>query len=114
MTLTKIYITPISQLLLFAFFILLVVATNVATFAAIQMTQLNYFTFLFLIGLNLLLLFYTFYFYKMDKDNTYIYLIEMIILCELMYSLYIKNIYIKNNEIQEELKDKDIIEDITC
>jgi hypothetical protein len=83
MTLTKIYITPISQLLLFAFFILLVVATNAATFAAIKMTNLNYLVFILLIGLNLLLLFYTFSFYKMDKDKTYIYLIEMIILCEL-------------------------------
>ena len=114
MTLTKIYITPISQLLLFSFFILLVVATNVATFVAIKMSQLNYLVFILLIGLNFLLLFYTFSFYKMDKDNTYIYLIEMIILCELMYSLYIKNIYIKDNEIQEELKDKNIIEKIIC
>ena len=111
---TKIYITPICQILIFSAFILLVVATNTATFAAIKMSQLNYLALIFLLGINSLIILCTFFFFKIDKDNTYIYLIEIMILCELLYSLSIKQIYEEDTQISKDLKEKNIIEEVKC
>jgi len=110
----KYQITPISQILIISAFILLVVATNTATFAAIKMSQLNYLIFVLLIGINLIIILCTFSFFKIDKDNTYIYLIEIMILCELLYGLSIKQIYEEDALVIEDLKEKDIIEEVTC
>jgi O-antigen/teichoic acid export membrane protein len=110
----KYQITPISQILIIFAFILLVVATNAATFAAIKMSRLNYLIFVLLIGINLIIILCTFLFFKIDKDNTYIYLIEIMILCEILYSLSIKQIYEEDALVIEDLKEKDIIEEVTC
>jgi len=114
MTPTKIYITPVCQILIFSAFILLVIATNAVTFTAIKISKLNYSALFFLLGINALVILYTLSFFKMDKDKTYIYLIEIMILCELIYSLSIKQIYEEDALVQENLKEKNIIEEVKC
>jgi Ca2+/Na+ antiporter len=92
---------PIPIIIIVLILILIFCQTNLT----IQTTNLSYYSLLLLLAIQLCLCYY-----GLIHQQIYMLVIPGMILLGLLYTLYIKQIYVKESEIIQELKEKDIIE----
>jgi Ca2+/Na+ antiporter len=94
--------TPIIIIIIVLILILIFCQTNLT----IQASNLSYYSLLLLLAIQLCV-----FCYGLIHKQIYMLVIPGLMLLGLVYTLYIKQIYVKESEIIQELKEKDIIKE---
>jgi len=99
-------------------YLIIIVLTFIIAFSCTRITinmanNLSYLLLVSILTMNQIILFFSFSFsFSSNQSKLYIILVSILITFALLYVIYIKRIYDEEMQIIQQLKDKDIIEDV--